>query len=216
MSEPREHEQYYGEGHLEVFEEFYQLSELFEYEQLGKEELAAMRLRLRELIKKQPDYLDPYLLLCEVYAAEQRYLQASKVLDKAYRRALSLILDKEGNWPDLLPWVHLDNRPIVRTFLEMARQLWHRAPINSECRDLALSLYKNLLRTNPNDNPGVRYLLLAMLEGMSPQEFDDRFSTWNELAGVVSNNEDQPWFEANAPKHAELKWWLDFDKTNPW
>lgn len=111
----RIHEQRYGPGHFKVFEEYHQLSELLDYQghELSKEELAGVRIRLQALIKKQPDYLDPYLLLCDVYAREKRYTQAGKILEKAYQRALALILDDQGRWPDEIPWLHHGNRGSV-------------------------------------------------------------------------------------------------------
>ncbi len=214
----RIHEQHYGPGHFKVFEEYHQLSELLVYQghELGKEELAAVRIRLQALIKQQPDYLDPYLLLCDVYAREKRYTQADKTLEKAYQRALALILDDLGRWPDEIPWLHLDNRPIVRTLLQKARQLWHAGTVDPESWRRAFAIHENILRTNPNDNAGARYLVLAMLERMAPDEFDERFTAWKEYVGEVSNGQDEPWFQLNAPKHQELRWWLAYAKAQGW
>lgn len=214
----RIHEQHCGPGQFKVFEEYHQLSELLAYEsqELGKEELAAIRIRLQTMVKKEPDYLDPYLLLCDVYTRESRYTQADRTLEKAYQRALALILDDHGRWPEEIPWLHLDNRPIVRTLLEKARHLWHAGAVDPESWRQAFALYENILRTNPNDNVGARYLVLAMLERMTPDQFDERFSRWNEYVGQVSNGQDEPWFRMNAPKHRELRWWLAYAKAQGW
>ena len=199
-----------------MIEEYIQISELVEYEGLSTEELTAIRMRLADLITKAPDYLDTYLLLREVYTMAEMHTQADKVLERAYKRALGLILDEQGRWPDVMEWVFMDNRPIIRTLNEKARALWYEGIDDPESWRKAFAIYENLLRTNPNDNIGTRYLLLAMLEKMTPPEFDDRFIVWNELAGEVYNGKENKWFDSKSKKHPELKLWLAHAKAQGW
>lgn len=55
-------------------------------------------------------------------------------------------------------WAHLETRPYMRARLALAQTLLERG-------DIAASLehHRELLRLNPNDNQGVRYLLLPLL-----------------------------------------------------
>lgn len=214
--EPREYEHRFDEAHHAVFAEYWQINELFMHERpvLGKDELTAIKLRLQSLIKKQPDYFDLYLLLGDVLLALGKPQQRDTLFDRGYRRALKLILDKRGQWPDRIEWTVMGNRPLIRMLSNKADLLWHVGMVDPECWRKAFCIYENLLRTNPNDNLGARFLMLAMLERMTPDEFERRFTTWNEHAGEVSNGLDESWFAANAPKHAELSWWLHHSKTH--
>jgi len=55
-------------------------------------------------------------------------------------------------------WGLLETRPYMRARLGLARLLWMRG-----ARDEALAHFRDMLRLNPNDNQGVRYVLAAAL-----------------------------------------------------
>lgn len=63
---------------------------------------------------------------------------------------------------DILEWGWLENRHIIRTILNKAISLWENNHM-----DEALNLFRNLLKTNPNDNVGARYYILAIRMNMS-------------------------------------------------
>ena len=105
--------------------------------------------QLKQLIKKNPDFLDSYLLLYEILQDEGNLQKGEKVLNEAYERAVKLITDEQGNWPDILEWGWLENRHIIRTFLNKVISLWKNKKI-----DNALDLFGKLLKTNPRDNVG--------------------------------------------------------------
>lgn len=54
-------------------------------------------------------------------------------------------------------WLEIDARPYMRARAELAAHLWQFGEI-----DQAIEHYKELLRLNPNDNQGNRYLLLLL------------------------------------------------------
>lgn len=64
--------------------------------------LMVFKKKFKQLIKEDPDFLDSYLALCEIYMGEGRQAEAVKLLDKAYKRAIKLITDKKDNWPKAL------------------------------------------------------------------------------------------------------------------
>jgi len=124
--------------------------------------------------------------------------EAERVLDEAYRRALNLITDEKGEWPDLLEWGWFENRHIIRTLVNKGASLWDEG--NAE---EALKIFRNLLRANPYDNPGVRYYILAIRMGMSLDEFEERF----EKDGFWTSEIDK-WFNANYELFPEeFEWW---------
>jgi tetratricopeptide (TPR) repeat protein len=176
-------------------EEFYDVNE--RYNESNMEVREAIK-RLLRLIKKDPDFLDPYLTLYDIYKDSGDYDQATEILDKAYNRALRLITDEKGIWPGMLPWAWLGNRHIIRTLLNKALALWDNGETES-----ALDLLRKLLRTNPNDNIGARDYILAIRLNMSCKEFERRFDR-----GGYYDNTLTKWFETNHRKFPdEFDWW---------
>lgn len=154
--------------------------------------------QLIRLIQKDPYFLDSYLLLYEILRDEEAFEEAEKILDEAYKKAMELITDKNGKWPDILEWGWLENRHIIRTILNKAISLWESNHI-----DEALNLFRNLLKTNPNDNIGARYYILAIRMNMSLEKFEKRFDR-----GGYYDNELPQWFERNYKKFPdEFGWW---------
>lgn len=159
----------------------------------------------KKLIKKDPDFLDSYLLLYEVYQEEEKSKKAEEILDKAYERAIDLITDKNGNWPDYLAWGFTENRHIIRTVMNKAVSSWHE-----EKTDEALDLFRKLLKTNPPDNVGARDYILAIRMGLSFEKYEARFNK-----GGYYDSESIRWFEKNAPKYPdEFGWWFDWIEEN--
>lgn len=145
--------------------------------------------QMKALIEKDPDYLEPYLLL--YYMLKNQHIKdAEKLLDEAYDRAIKLITNKNGNWPDILEWGFLENRHIIRTILDKAISLW----INGKT-DKAIDLFRKLLKTNPDDNPGVRYYILAIRMNIDFEAFEGRFNK----GGFYDTRLDK-WFDKNYKK----------------
>jgi len=73
--------------------------------------------------------LDSYLIPYQILEDEGDLNKVEKVLDEAYRRAIALITDKDGNWPNVLERVWLENRHIIRTILNKALLLWRKEKV---------------------------------------------------------------------------------------
>lgn len=113
----------------------------------------------RQALEVSPDCADAWGLLAE---------EAATTLDEALayyqngvtagERALGIEIFEQdrGHF-----WGLLETRPYMRARLGLANCLW----LNGE-REEAMSHYRALLELNPNDNQGVRYLLLACLVEM--------------------------------------------------
>ena len=124
---------------------------------------------MNTLIQKDPLFLDPYLVLSELYQSEGDLEKAEKILEQAYEMAIKAITDRKKNWPNEMLWGHLENRHIIRTLLNKAMNLW----LKGENED-ALDLLRKLLRSNPIDNIGARTYILAIRLGMKFGEFESQ------------------------------------------
>jgi len=154
--------------------------------------------KIEKLIKEDPDFFDTYLLLLNILEDEGKFEEAAQILEVAFNRAINIITDKNGNWPDMLEWGLLENRHIIRTILNKAILLWDFKQF-----DEALDLLRKLLKTNPGDNIGARDYILAIRMNMSFEDFEKRFNK-----GGFYDNELSDWFEKNYKKFPdEFGWW---------
>lgn len=154
--------------------------------------------KLKTFITKDPDFLDPYLFLRYIYQYEGNEKEADRLLDEAFSKAIDLITDEKGNWPDILEWAWLENRHIIRTILHKALSAWEKNET-----DEALTLFRKLLRTNPNDNIGARDFILAIRMNMGYDEFQDTFDK-----GGYYDMELMDWFDENYKRFPdEFEWW---------
>ena len=160
--------------------------------------------KLRKLIKKDPNYFDPYIELYTILAQEEKIEEAEKLLEEAYQKAIETITDEEGHWPEKLIWGFLENRHIIRTILNYAITLWVY-----EENDKALDIFRKLLKSNLNDNIGARHFILAIREGMSYFEYEDKFNK-----GGFYDNELMDWFDDNYKKYHDefLEWEKHMDE----
>lgn len=164
---PIEEGEFIDDDHPEM-SAFYELSQ--RYGRQGP--TPAMRKSLEQMIARDPDFYDPYLMLRDLLHREGETAEGDALLDEAYRRALARITDAEGNWPRALEWGWLENRHILRTLLNQAIALW-----NAGDTDGALDLFRKLLRSNPNDNVGARNYILALRLNMTFDTFEARFAS---------------------------------------
>lgn len=143
-----------------IMDEYYDLHERF-----NESNIKSTKTKLKKMIKKDPDFFDSYLFLYEILQHENNP-EAETALDGAYERAIKLITDKKGNWPEKLAWGWLENRHIIRAIYNKAISEWQNG--NNEN---ALNLLRKLLKSNPNDNVGARDNILAIRMNMTYDEF---------------------------------------------
>ena len=148
-----------------VIDEYYNIQDNF----TGKNVNATI-LALKKLIKEDPYFFDSYLMIFNLLNSSGKSKEAEEIITQGYSKALDLILDKTGNWPLKLEWGWLENRHIIRLLINVGITLWKK-----EKHEEALELFEKLLKSNPNDNGGVRYFILAILEGMSLNIFNKKF-----------------------------------------
>ncbi len=160
--------------------------------------------KLKEIIKKDPNFFDPYINLHEYYFSENKAKEAFEILTKGYDKAMKLIFKKD-RFPDEMIWGFTENRHIMRIMFAYATLVWL-----ADDKNKALSIMLKLLHLNPNDNIGARYYVLALLEDYDCAEdvdemFDEQFNM-----DVIKIEE---WFYEKAEKHGDvLGWWLELEE----
>ena len=102
-----------------------------------------------------PNCADAYVVLAEATAPLDEALEFYRKGVEAGERALGrrAFVEDVGHF-----WGILETRPYMRARAGLAQSLW-----SSGRRDEALEHYRDLLRLNPNDNQGLRYILVACL-----------------------------------------------------
>lgn len=117
----------------------------------------------REALELWPDCADAWVLLAEETARSVE--EAAELYEQGMRagqRALGEAPFKEdvGHF-----WGLLETRPYMR-----ARAGYAQALERLGCRDEAVEHYRDLLRLNPGDNQGIRYVLLRLLVDLDRDE----------------------------------------------
>ena len=154
--------------------------------------------QMQKLIDIDPDFFDPYLILYKVYLNTNNLNKADKILDTAFDRAKTIILDND-KLPDLLEWGWLENRHILRTLFNKAERLWETGS-----KHKAEALFRNLITMSPNDNLGAGFYLLGLLMKQKYGDLCDRYF-YNEDGGEMYK-----WYDKNAKNFPdEFKDFLD-------
>ena len=156
---------------------------------------------LQSIIKKDENYFDPYITLHEYYLMDGNFKKAIETIEKGFQKAIDLI-DRDGEFPDKLPWGFVENRHIIRVIFNFAMFIWE----NSD-KEIALEIFLNLLKSDYNDNVGARYSIVAILEGFNSQEeYEEQFESEMGLDYMKV----EEWFYKSAVKHMDvIGWWID-------
>lgn len=142
----------------------------------------SQRIKLaKQALAISEDCADAYTLLAEESANTPE--EALELYDQALQaaeRALDPEIFEEAAGQF---WLVFETRPYMRARSGLALMLWTFGE-----RQKALDHYRDLLRLNPNDNQGLRYILLTMLleagddtaAGKLIKEYEDDYSVyWN-------------------------------------
>ena len=175
--------------HRKASERFEKLKASFEegnIEELKKE--------LKALLEEDPYFFEPYILLNEIYELEGNLKQAEDVLEEAYKKVMELIAP-DGKLPERLEWKHPTNRHIIRALLNVGIFYWELGELEK-----ALDVFRKIYSMNPSDEVGVRFYILAILEGMGFEEFEQVFSR----DGEYDHNDLKRWFEKHSINYPDV------------
>jgi|GEM_PF-2662275 len=149
-----------------------------------------------------PEFLPAYAAVLDSAFVDEFPGMREELVERAAEEVLALVADRNGAFPEHMPYDAGDNAMLFG-FLHEAALLWWQfsaveadggdlmgegafgvdeAVQRSEDREDALHLLENLLFADVSDPLEVRFALLAMLEGMELQAFVRRFP-WTEDAG---------------------------------
>jgi len=147
--------------------------------------------RRTELAKQalaiSPDCADAYVLLAEATRDLAEATELNRKAVEAGERALGAkaFIDDIGHF-----WGILETRPYMRARLTLAQRLWE-----SGKHDEAIGHYREMLRLNPGDNQGIRYILAACLldvrrdddaAALIEQYNDDASAAWAYASALIA------------------------------
>lgn len=128
------------------------------WEALDDNDTEAAATHARKALTLGPDEIDAYALLAEIAAtaAEKQALlrEAFRIGTQEWRACFKKPSDTSF-------WQSLGTRPYMRAVHSLAVALWDTGTPDKRLE--AVGFAQHLLRLNPNDNQGMRFLLLAWL-----------------------------------------------------
>lgn len=137
---------------------------------------------LKKAIKVDGDFVAGYLGMVSLYKSRRNNKKVKEYTNLAFQKTKK----KFPKWPKEMPWGVLKNRQYLRSICGKAI-LSHENKQKKEAEEL----YRLLLKLNPNDNQGVRYLLAALYAGKDPKIADElidkgnRLQNWDELENFL-------------------------------
>jgi len=165
-----------------------------EYLNMGDTKMA--KLLLQRAIKLNEDFVAGYMGLTAVAKEEKDREKEKAYVDLSFEKTRKVF----PKWPEELHWGIIENRQYLRAICDKAC-VYHIEGNFSK----AEKLYRLLLKLNPNDNQGVRYLLAGMFADLSPRDIDDMFDEgnakqdWSKLEKLVEeqNKKHHFWIESS-------------------
>jgi tetratricopeptide (TPR) repeat protein len=139
----------------DVYEEFHAALELMDEGDYGQ-----VLGRLRSLIKRFPEFIDARHHLALALKASDTGLEyiAAQEWRSAVNTGLAVLPPEFVIGRDLLEWGWLENRPFLRACNGLALDVMGAGQTGE-----ALAMWQDLLDLNPNDNQGIRSLLVDCL-----------------------------------------------------
>lgn len=160
-------------------------------------ELMYIEQHLQHIVHTWPDFFMGHVELWYFYSLfydEECELAARDCLERALSMTDKIILDEKGNWPDVMDWLWLENRAVIRVLIAGARLKWER-----KMPALAKHTLRNVLKANPSDQPGVRFLILAINEKLTFKGYQRKFEKKD---GTLKPSIHE-WFSEKSKKYPE-------------
>lgn len=99
--------------------------------------------KLEGVIEKDPDFLDARIALYGIAQNEEDYQEADVILNRAYDKALGLVLDEKDNFPESLSWEHETNQHIIRVLFHKSLDFWMEEMFSNAREILGFLNYSN-------------------------------------------------------------------------
>ncbi|MBI5798529.1 MAG: hypothetical protein HZB10_01185 [Candidatus Yonathbacteria bacterium] len=147
---------------------YYDAMELLDTKEDGAKQAEKL---LLDALKFDENYVQTHLGLVYVY----RRLGQKKKEEKYTKLAYENTLKKFPKWPSVMVWGIIENRAYMRAIQARAELF-----VDDGEQDKGTELYRLLLKLNPNDNQGIRYVLAGLYAGISGDEINNMFDEGNE------------------------------------
>ena len=126
---------------------------------------------LHEALKLDEHNVQTHVGLANVYGMAKEKEKGRQHIVKAYEETAKQF----PKWPKQMEWGFLENRRFLRAIQWRAEMY-----IDEGEREKGVELYRQLLRMNPGDNQGVRYVLAGLYAGINGDEVNQMFDEGNE------------------------------------
>lgn len=182
-----------------VMDEYYELLESPVSGNVLKKEMEA-------LIADDPDFYDPYIIVADLEIEEGHVKEGMRLIQQGFERAVMRIADAHGDWPMEMRWGYMENRHVMRMIQRFAVLVWDQG-----MNEMALDIFRRLLRANVGDNQGARHSILAIRMGLG-SDWDEPFVVHDgpmagEALDAIAVSE---WFEQHVKDYPdEFGWWFE-------
>ncbi|MCX6717744.1 MAG: hypothetical protein NTU76_03670 [Candidatus Taylorbacteria bacterium] len=149
---------------------------------------------LKKALELDSNYVQTYVGLSCLYGNFGGSEKAKEYIKIAFEKTQK----KFPKWPKKMIWGILENRAYLR-----AMQYQADLYADSGEKEKAIDLYRLILKLNPNDNQGARYVLAGLYAGVDGKKINQMFDNgnknqdWDKLEKLVSiqNNKHNFWIE---------------------
>jgi hypothetical protein len=138
-----------------------------------------------------------FILLYEYVLGMLNRLKATQEIDELKNNleqrkiaACDYVAQKDDIFNKNVVWAFHENRPLIRGLMSKADRIWESGQVKE-----AHELFSKIYKTNKNDNVGARYSMKATAEGMSFDEFEERFTYHDEHGSYYKTDEIISWFD---------------------
>lgn len=143
----------------------------------------AEKLLMKALDLDKSNAAQTHIGFVHLYSALKNKKKTNEHIKKAYDETKI----KFPSWPKRMEWGDMDDRAHMRA-------IQYRADLHLDEgeKEKAIELYGLLLKMNPNDNQGVRYVIAGVYAGISGEEVNRTFDegnekqNWNKLEEMVA------------------------------
>lgn len=129
--------------------EFWEAIDLLEYDDKFAEDA------LKKLIEKYPFYIDAYVHLSIAFRNQKKTFESLLTAEKAFNISRECLPKEFNSKKHKIIWTYPKNRPFLRAYQNYALGCKEHNKY-----EIAISVLKDILDFNENDNQGIRYILL--------------------------------------------------------
>jgi len=153
-------------------------------EAIDAEEYKSAEKLLLDALVMDSDYVQTYIGLVNLYSVWKKTKKTQENIKIAFEKTKQQF----PKWPRKMLWGYLENRAYLRAIQYQADLF-----ADNGDNDNAINLYKLILRLNPNDNQGVRYLVAGLYAGIRGEKINQMFDEgnrkqdWSKLEKLVAD-----------------------------